>query len=219
MHQKNLQCCWAIVLTSLVVFGARVDASEIDFEVGLSNTEPSDTEQPVLALIRPSEVDEPYVLARIASGDFEGYYMSIEPGWDGLAVDRPESNVNALDESAEVALERISFDTEFALYDIDGNEILTSDGDSRVFVGDPETDEFIWHEHLLFGVEPGVDTSQTYSATFRFVDSNGVYGASDEFTLVFQPLEPQSCGGGGCGAIGMTGMIMSLVGLTRFRRR
>ncbi|GJM26891.1 MAG: hypothetical protein DHS20C16_33060 [Phycisphaerae bacterium] len=213
MHRKNLKYCWAIVLAGLLICGARVDASEIDFEVGLS-----DTEVPVLTMIRPSEVDEPYVLARIASGEFEGHYMNIEPGWDGLAVDRPNSNVNALGDMAEVALERISFDAAFTLYDIDGNEILMSDGDTRVFVGDPETEEFVWHEHLLFGVDPGSDPSQTYSATFRFVDSNGVYGASEDFTLVFQPLEPQSCGGGGCGAIGMTGLIMSLVGLTRFRR-
>jgi len=213
VHQNKTQWGKVLVLAGLLAGGVQVQASEIDFEVGLS-----DTDTPVLTLIRPSEVDEPYVLARLAEGEFEGYYMNIEPGWDGLAVARPESNVNALDETVEVALERISFDASFKLYDIDGNEILTSDGDTRVFVGEPETDEFIWHEHLLFGVDPGSDTSQTYSATFRFVDSNGVYGDSEPFTLTFKPIEPQSCGGGGCGAIGVAGMVLTLVGLTRFRR-
>ncbi len=213
MHRNIFVWKKLFVAVGLVVGGAQVHASEIDFEVGLS-----DADQPVLTLIRPSEVDEPYALARLAEGEFEGYYMNIEPGWDGLAVARPESNVNALDEAVEVALERISFDASFKLYDIDGNEILTSDGDTRVFVGEPETEEFIWHEHLLFGVDPGADPSQTYSATFRFVDSNGVYGDSEPFTLIFQPLAPQSCGGGGCGAIGMVGMALTFAGLIRFRR-
>ncbi len=203
-----------MVLVAVLVCGLRVDASEIDFEVGLS-----DSEQANLALIRPALVDEPYTLARIGSGEFLGYYMNIEPGWDGLAVDRPQENVFALDDAVEVALQRVSFDSAFRLFDIDGNELLSSDGDSHVFAGEPESEEMLWHEHLIFAVEPGVDVSQTYSATFRFVDSNGVYADSEPFTLTFQPVEPQQCGGGGCGAIGMTGMLMSIAGLTRIRRR
>jgi hypothetical protein len=205
---------WAAVSIALLVGGLQVNASAIDFEVGLDNSD-----QTQLTVIRPSQVDEPYTLARIASGDFVGYYMNIEPGWDGLAVDRPAQNVMALDEVVEVALLRVNFDSEFKLYDIDGNEILASDGDTHVFAGEPESDEMRWHEHLIFAVEPGADVSQTYSATFRLVDTNDAYGESEAFTLTFQPVEPQQCGGGGCGAIGITGILMPIAGLARFRRR
>ncbi len=192
---------------------AQVGAAEIDFEIGHDGAEEAS-----LVLRRPTEVFEPYELPFIPAGSLAGFYGSIEPGWDGLGVDRTDINLSALTEADAIVLERVRFDGPVRMFSLDGAELFTSNGAQHTFAGEPESDEMIWHEHLLFALEPGVDTEQTYSATFKLKEANETYGDSEEFTLVFQPVG-SSCGSGGCGAMGMTGLVMSFLGLARMKNR
>ena len=206
------------MLVVFAVFGhSTALASGIDFVVGLDTGEENQLE-----LLRPANVTEPYELPFIVSGQFAGYFASIEPGWDGLGTESADFATAPLPEDAKVSLERIAFDEGFRMFDEAGNPLLDTDGAIHTFSGTPETQEMAWHEHLVFAFDGDMPGATEVTATFRLVDTSGVQTASEPFTLTFRSGSvPANCGdlGGTCGAGATAALLFTGLGLLSLRRR
>lgn len=139
-----------------------------------------------LGLVKPLLVPEPYELPLVSDGPLAGYYASIEPGWDGLGADQPAENRFGLLSINGVALQMLSADPGFVLFDSLLNPILETPTDFHVFSGENEGNpDLLWHEHLRFGIEPGAPVGQQYTATFQLIDVNGQMATSAPFSLTF----------------------------------
>lgn len=66
-----------------------------------------------LALAKPEQVDEPYRILPATVDELPGYYLSIDPGWDGLGVTDESTGRFALAERTQISLRRVGFDTGF----------------------------------------------------------------------------------------------------------
>lgn len=183
---SRLIACGLLAATLLATTPG-ASAHGIDFTVAQNDG----TEDAKLLFFKPDDVSEPYELPRIDSGQFAGSFASIEPGWNGLGVDQVDARRFALTGTNGVALQRVRFDSGFSMYTEEGEPILTQDGATHVFAGEPETDEFAWHQHLIFAAGSDTKPGDQLTATFRVTDPSGVRADSDEFTLTFQTSAPR----------------------------
>ncbi|HUU83937.1 MAG TPA: hypothetical protein VM243_10580 [Phycisphaerae bacterium] len=198
------------------------EATGIDFIVHQDGT-PTHT----LVVARPALVDEPYPIPLEEVVELPGYYLTAEPGWDGLGVDQPEEGRLALLTDTGLTLRRVSFDPGFEMFDLDLNPILETDGATVRLEGEAESEEFAWHQHLVFGVEPGAEVGQEYTATFVLIDEEGDHGDSEPFTLRFVTTAAAGAGagtggacasgGGACGAMGMICLVLTVCAMVRMK--
>jgi hypothetical protein len=170
-----------------------------------------------LALAKPDDVAEPYPILPGSRDDLAGYYLGIEPGWDGLGVDEPDRGRFALADGAEIVLRRVESDPGFAMFNLEFDPILGSPDDEETLEGEPELEGFIWHEHLVFGIEPGQPLNKEFQATFVASDLSGQHADSNEFTLRFvtasRPVVTGGGGGRGCAALGLITVPAIFVGM------
>lgn len=72
--------------------------------------------------------------------------------------------------------------------------ILESDGETHEFIGEPESLDLLWHQHLLFVADVGTPIGTILTADFTLVDLDGLHGNSAPFTLSFIVVpEPATC--------------------------
>lgn len=188
--QQKWMAVFGVAVSVLAVSVSSAHATLIDFTL-------SQTGAPAHQLIlnRPLLVAEPYALDLVTSGPLAGSFASIEPGWDGLGEDRPGEGLIGLLSATGVALQRISFPAGFSILDSGLNPILTIDGDTHEFAGDPEGPGLLWHEHLRFVVDPGTPLGTEILADMRLTDLDGLHADSDPFTLHFVVVpEPATLG-------------------------
>lgn len=148
----------------------------------------------VLHLQYPSLVDQPYEMFPIEMGPLQGGFGTIEPGWDGEGTDRPAENAFALLSDTGVALRRDRFDAGFSMYTEGLTPILEFDGATHEFAGDPEVEQFLWHQHLTFVADPGTPIGSTLTADFTLVDLDGLHTNSEPFTLTFTVVPEPATG-------------------------
>jgi len=176
-----------------------------------------------LVVAKPDQVDEPYPIRPADVEELAGFFLTIEPGWDGLGVDQSAEDRSALLNDSGVLLRRVSFDPGFSMYDLDFNSILEADGDTVLLVGEPEVEGFLWHQHLVFGVEPGTPVGESFSATFVVSDPTGEHADSEPFTLTFITAPQVVVGDGAspraglCGYAGIIAPLGILLGLAGFK--
>lgn len=175
------------ILAALAAAGV-AGATTIDLEISQDNSV-----QHRLQISLPTQVPQPYELPQVNDGPLAGYYASIEPGWDGLMVNRPDGVHFGLLAPTGIGVRLLSASPGFVMFDSLLNPILTDPAEIHLFSGDDEgNSDLWWHEHLRFGVEPG-NPLGLYSATFQLTDVEGRHADSEVFTLRFAAVpEPSS---------------------------
>lgn len=151
-----------------------------DFEIG------RDDASPIAQLHVEGDDDILNCIEKISlvpgEGELAGYYVAQLPGWESVGPGDPD--LLAPLSGHRIALQRISFDAGFTMFDPFGlEEILAADGATYEFPRDLDES---FHVDLFFAAPIAAAPGTMYSATYQLVDLAGLHADSAPFTLCFE---------------------------------